>query len=147
MLFAARQGDLASARMLLAAGAGPNDTAPSGTSALVVAAHSGHGALAAWLLEQGADPNAAGAGYTPLHAAILRGDADLVSALLAHGADPNARLKNGSPHARYGKFFALEMRLDRRHAVLSRSQVRAWPRSCGGWPQPAPTRWPVTPAA
>ena len=111
LLFAARQGDLASARMLLAAGADPNDTAPSGTSALVVAAHSGHGALAAWLLEQGADPNAAGAGYTPLHAAILRGDADLVSALLAHGADPNTRLKNGSPHARYGKFFALEMRL------------------------------------
>ena len=111
LLFAARQGDLASARLLLAAGADANDTAPAGTSALVVAAHSGHGALATWLLDEGADPNAAEAGYTPLHAAILRGDADLVSALLAHGADPNARLKNGSPHARYGKFFALEMRL------------------------------------
>ena len=111
LLFAARQGDLASARLLLAAGADVNDTAPAGTSALVVAAHSGHGTLAAWLLEQGADPNGAGAGYTALHAAILRGDADLVSALLSHGADPNARLKNGSPHARYGKFFALEMRL------------------------------------
>ena len=82
-----------------------------GTSALVVAAHSGHGELAAWLLETGADPNAAKAGYGPLHAAILRGDADLASALLARGADPDARLKNGSPHARYGKFFALEMRL------------------------------------
>ncbi len=111
LLFAARQGDLASARLLLAAGADANDTAPAGTSALVVAAHSGHGALAAWLVEQGADPNAAGAGYTALHAAILRGDADLVSTLLAHGADPHAPLRNGSPHARYGKFFALEMRL------------------------------------
>ncbi len=111
LLFGARQGDLASARLLLAAGADVNDTAPAGTSALVVAAHSGHGTLAAWLLEQGADPNAAGAGYTALHAAVLRGDADLVSALLAHGADPDARLENGSPHARYGKFFALEMRL------------------------------------
>ena len=111
LLFAARNGDLASARLLVAAGADPNDTAPSGTSALVVAAHSGHGELAAWLLEKGADPNAAEAGYTPLHAAILRGDADLVGALLAHGADPNAPLKNGSPHARYGKFYALEMRL------------------------------------
>ena len=111
LLFAARQGDLASARLLLAAGANVNDVAPAGTSALVVAAHSGHGALAAWLLEQGADPNAVGGGYTALHAAILRGDADLASALLARGADPNARLKHGSPHARYGKFFALEMRL------------------------------------
>ena len=111
ILFAARQGDLASARLLRAAGADVNDTAPAGTSVLVVAAHSGHGPLAAWLLDQGADPNAAGAGYTPLHAAILRGDADLVSALLAHGADPSARLMHGTPHARYGKFFALEMKL------------------------------------
>ena len=111
LLFAARQGDLASARLLAAAGADVNDTPPSGTSALVVAAHSGHGELAAWLLEKGADPNAAKAGYTALHAAILRGDADLASALLARGADPDARLENGSPHARYGKFYALEMRL------------------------------------
>ena len=111
LLFAARQGDLASARLLLAAGADPNDTAPTGAAALVVAAHSGHGALAAWLLDQGADPNAAGAGYAPLHAAVLRGDAELVSALLDHGADPNARLARGTPHARYGKLYALEMRL------------------------------------
>ena len=111
LLFAARQGDLASARLLLAAGADPNDAAPSGASALVVAAHSGHGELAAWLLEQGADPNAADAGYAPLHAAVLRGDAELVSALLDHGAHPNARLAQGTPHARYGKLYALEMRL------------------------------------
>ena len=111
LLFAARQGDLASARLLLAAGADPNVVAPSGTSALVVAAHSGHGELAAWLLDQGADPNAAGAGYAPLHAAVLRGDAELVSALLDHGAHPNARLAQGTPHARYGKLYALEMRL------------------------------------
>ena len=111
LLFAARQGDLAAARHLLAAGADANETAPSGTSALVVAAHSGHGELAAWLLGKGADPNSTGAGYTPLHAAILKGDAELASALLAHGADPNARLAHGTPHARYGKLFAVEMRL------------------------------------
>ncbi len=111
LLFAARQGDLASARLLRAAGADVSDTAPAGTSVLVVAAHSGHGSLAAWLLDEGADANAAAAGYAPLHAAILRSDANLVSALLAHGADPNARLTHGTPHARYGKLFALEMRL------------------------------------
>ena len=41
LLFAARTGDAGSARRLLAAGADPEDTAPSGASALVVAAHSG----------------------------------------------------------------------------------------------------------
>ena len=96
LLFAALAGDVASARLLVAAAADVNDTAASGTSATVVAAHSGHGELAAFLLEKGADPDAVGAGYSALHAAILRGDEKLVGALLAHGADPNAPLL-GSP--------------------------------------------------
>lgn len=106
LLFAARQGDLASARLLLAAGANANDTAPDGTSALVMAAHSGQGAVAAWLLDNGADPNAAGAGYTALHAAVLRADPDLLKALLTHAANPNARLTKGTPVRRYSKDFA-----------------------------------------
>jgi len=77
-----------------------NDTASDGTSALVVAAHSGHRALAAMLLEHGADPNAAGAGYTALHMAILRKDLPLVEALLAHGADPRQPLLKGTPARR-----------------------------------------------
>ena len=109
LLFAARSGDGSSAGQLLAAGADPNDTAPGGESALVVAAHSGQGALAGLLLEAGADPNAVGAGYAPLHAAILRGDAALVGALLAHGADPDAPLVRGTRYARQGKLFALDM--------------------------------------
>ena len=109
LLFAARSGDVASAELLLAAGADPNDTAPAGTSALVVATHSGHGVLAGLLLDAGADPNAAEAGYTALHAAILRGDAALVQTLLAHGADPNMRLLRGTRYARQGKLFALDM--------------------------------------
>ena len=43
LLFAARVGDLVSARLLVGAGADVNDVAPQGTSALGVAAHSGHG--------------------------------------------------------------------------------------------------------
>jgi len=97
LLFAARVGDLASARLLVAAGADVNDTAPYGTSATVVAAHSGHGELAVFLLEQGADPNTAGAGYTALHAAILHKDSSLVGALIAYGADPNARVERSTP--------------------------------------------------
>ena len=56
LLFAARTGDAESARLLLAAGADPNDSLPDGTSALVLAAHSGQGNVAAVLLDKGADP-------------------------------------------------------------------------------------------
>jgi ankyrin repeat protein len=108
LLFAARQGDLHSARHLVAAGADVNDTAATGTSALVVAAHSGHTTLARFLLEQGADPNAAEAGYTALHAATLRGDQTLAAALLARGADPNAPVERGSPGRRNSPDYVLE---------------------------------------
>ena len=105
LLFAARAGDVDSAKLLLGAGANVNDAAPSGPSVLVVAAHSGHRALVTFLLDHGADPEAAGAGYTSLHAAVLRGDLELVKVLLAHGANPNARLTKGTPARRaYGDF-------------------------------------------
>ena len=97
LLFAARVGDLASAQLLVAAGADVNDAPPYGTSATVVAAHSGHGDVAAYLLEQGADPDAADAGYTALHAAILHKDVALVRALLDHGADPDATVMTSTP--------------------------------------------------
>jgi uncharacterized protein len=107
LFFAARTGDVATGRVLLDAGARIDDRAADGTSALVVAAHSGHGAFAAYLLERGADVNAAGAGYTALHAAVIRGDLDLVKALLAHGADPNAQVLHGTPGRRLGTDFSL----------------------------------------
>jgi ankyrin len=107
LLFAARQGDIESAKLLLAAGADVNETAPDQTSVLVMATHSGQGALAAFLLDHGADANAAGAGYTALHAAVLRNDLDLVKALLAHGADPNARITKATPVPRESQEFVL----------------------------------------
>ena len=108
MLFAARQGNLEITRHLVAGGADVNDTAATGTSALVVAAHSGHTALALFLLEQGADPNAAEAGYTALHAATLRGDETLAAALLARGADPNAPVVRGSRGRRNSPDYVLD---------------------------------------
>ena len=120
LLFAARSGDVESARLLLAAGADVDDTAADGNTALVVAAHGGHGSLAALLLRAGADPDAAPLGYTALHAAVLRGTlrdrgvpnddpeagVPLVRALLAHGADPDPRLARGTPVRRWSHDFA-----------------------------------------
>jgi uncharacterized protein len=97
LLFAARVGDVRSIGVLLARGAEANDALPDGTSALVLAAHSGHGDVAALLLDKGADPNAFATGYTALHAAVLRSDVTLVKALLAHGADPDMRMVKGTP--------------------------------------------------
>ena len=107
LLFAARNGDVETARTLVADRANVNDTAASGTSALVIASHSGHAPLGIYLLEQGADPNAADGGYTALHAAVLRGERDLVEALLEHGADPNTRLERGTPGRRFSADYGL----------------------------------------
>ena len=120
LLFAARSGDLESARLLLAAGVNAHDTAADGNTALNIAALSGHGSLAAFLLDESADPNAAPLGYTALHAAVLRGTlrdrgvpnddpgagVPLVRALLERGADPNARLLKGTPVRRWSHDFA-----------------------------------------
>jgi ankyrin repeat protein len=107
LMFAARVGDLASATLLVAAGANVNDQAAYGISATVLAAHSDHDELVSFLLERGADPNAADAGYTALHAAILRGNEQAVSALLARGANPNALLRAATPTRRESNDFFL----------------------------------------
>ena len=97
LLLAARVGDLASARVLVAAGADVNDAAAYGISATVLAAHSGNVELIEFLLESGADPNAAAAGYSALHAAILHRNERAVAALLGNGADPSAPLLVATP--------------------------------------------------
>jgi ankyrin repeat protein len=115
LLFAAQQGDVESARILLAAGADVNESTPEDGSALVIATASGHEKLAMFLLEKGADPNAKdGYGIAPLHYALHEGlltisgyqimptdrfgwlrpnMPELVKALLARGADANARIE------------------------------------------------------
>jgi ankyrin repeat protein len=100
LMFAARVGDLESAKLLVAAGAHVNDADAWGVSATVLAAHSGFRDLVEFLLAKGADPNAAGPGFTALHEAIMRRDEELVTALLDRGADANAPLKTWTPTRR-----------------------------------------------
>ena len=105
LMFAARAGDLASARLLVAAGANVNDQDAWGVSATAMAAHAGHRDLVEFLLERGANPNADGAGFTALHAAIMRRDLKMAAALLARGANANARVRAWTPTRRSSKDF------------------------------------------
>ena len=100
LLFAARVGDVASARHLIAAGADVDDTDAWGVSATTLAAHAGFRDLVTLLLEAGADPNAAEAGFAAIHPAVMRQDEALVATLLDHGADPNAVLRTWTPARR-----------------------------------------------
>jgi uncharacterized protein len=115
LLYAARQNDLESAKILVTAGANVKENAADGSSPLLVAVINEHYALGKYLLEQGADPNATDdKGRGPLYAAIdmrnlewstrpappekdTLSDLDLINALLDHGANPNARLTKKIP--------------------------------------------------
>src|SRR5258705_2463203 len=105
LMFAARVGDLASAQLLVAAGANVNDADAWGVSAMVLAAHSGVGEIANLLLDKGANANSTGPGFTALHEAIMRRDEQMVTALLAHGANPNTPLATWTPERRSSEDF------------------------------------------
>ena len=124
-MFAARAGDLSSATLLLAAGANVNDADAWGVSALVLAAHSGYRELAEYLLENGADPNAAGrrlfrAAYR--HRPARREDG---------GRAPRARrgrecaTRNVDPHAALVEGLELRARTGRCDTVLAGRPFRA----------------------
>ena len=114
LMFAVRGGHLDATRVLLETGADVNDTLSDGQSALVVATANAHWQLADYLLDQGADPNLAGAGWNALHQTVRtrrmnlsfgipppipKGTLDsihVVEKLIAKGVDIDARMtRNG----------------------------------------------------
>ncbi len=123
LMFAAREGDSETARLLLEAGANVNDDTEEEGSVLIVASASGHEKLAIFLLEKGANPNVKdGYGVAPIHYALHEGLLTLASArklptddlgwarpnmpnllkvLMAHGADPNTRIEKNFPNLDY----------------------------------------------
>jgi ankyrin repeat protein len=112
LTFAAREGDLESARKLLDAGADVNQPTEYGWSPLLTAVNNRNYRLALLLVERGADVNRANkGGWTPLYLAVDNrniegGDypvpkpdvdhLDLIKALLAKGANPNAKVKDNT---------------------------------------------------
>jgi uncharacterized protein len=111
LLFAARVGDLASAKLLVAAGANVNDMDAWGINVVELAAHSGFADLVEFVLDKGADPNSGKAGLMALHEAIMRRDERMVAALLAHGANANAPLQTWTPTRRSSRDYNFEPEL------------------------------------
>jgi len=107
-------GHLEVAEYLLGKGADVNAAANNGTgyNALTGAVASGHTAIVAWLLANGADPNYRyGDGYSPLLTAAANGHLGIVSLLLASGADLHARTNDGKT--------ALSFAQERGHAEVT----------------------------
>lgn len=74
LMFAARNGDIETTQLLLAAGAMVDDSNPEYGTPLVMASAAGHEKLALLLIEKGANPNASDAGgVTALHYAMREG--------------------------------------------------------------------------
>jgi len=113
LMYAARQGSLDAARVLVGAGANLNLVDRDNTTALLLAIMNGHYDTAALLVEKGADPNLADtAGMAALYAAVdmnTLGEVygrpgrpstskltalGLMKVLLDHGANPDAQLKS-----------------------------------------------------
>jgi ankyrin repeat protein len=110
MVFAAREGDLESTKLLVAAGADVNQTTEYGWTPLLTATNNRHYRLAAWLVENGANVNLPNkGGWTPLYLAtdnrnIEGGDfpvpkpdmdhLEFINLLLTHGANPDLRSKD-----------------------------------------------------
>ena len=121
LLFAARDGCLDAARLLVEAGADVNLADPNGITPLVMAITNGQPAVARLLIDRGADPRRADWwGRTPLWSAVdsrnlavrsgrptnengidREAVLQVITALLERGVDVNARVKEFPPMRRY----------------------------------------------
>ena len=112
LVFAAREGDIESARALLDGGAAINQTTEYGWTPLLTAINNRNYALADLLIERGAEVNRPNkGGWTPLYLAtdnrnieggdypVPKPDLDhlaIITSLLKHGADPNVRVRDNT---------------------------------------------------
>ena len=108
--FAARGGSIDALRVLLEAGADINDQLSDGQSALIVAVANANWTLADYMLDRGADPNLAGAGWNAIHQLVRTrrmntgfgfpgpiptghtDSVDVLKKMIAVGGDVNARM-------------------------------------------------------
>jgi ankyrin repeat protein len=115
LMYAARQGSLEAARVLVDAGADKNARDPDLSTPAIIATINGHYDVAAMLVERGADPNLAdSSGMAVLYGAVdmnmpaeiygrpnrqstsTISALDLMKVVLAHGADVGAQLRSAT---------------------------------------------------
>lgn len=112
LIFASREGDIVSAKILIDAGADVNQVTNYGWTPLLTATNNRHYKLAIYLIDRGANVNLANKGaWTPLYLAtdnrnieggdfpVPKPDMDnlaFIRVLLDHGADANARIKDNT---------------------------------------------------
>src|SRR5262249_764369 len=119
LMYAARDGRLEPAKILVAAGANLEQTDPNGISPLILAISNNHPDVARFLIEKGAQVNVSDwYGRTPLWTSAEGGNMDfdngtfengvdraplldLIEFLLEKGANPNARTKESIPIRRF----------------------------------------------
>jgi outer membrane protein assembly factor BamB len=117
LLAAARKGDAATVKALLAKGADVNARSPYGATALFFAADKGHLEVVKVLLQHKADINAKDTFYkfSPLDWAMLRGHMDIVKALVEAGAEGADRALQNA---------AIMGRLDIVQAILDKAKPK-----------------------
>ena len=126
LIDAARSGDAATVRALLARKADVNATAADGTTALHWAVQRDDAAMVDALLRAGAKATTATRhSVTPLQLAAMNGNAAVITRLLAAGAEPNTAMPDGETvlmtASRTGSVEAVRALLDR-GADLSRKE-------------------------
>lgn len=104
LLTAAKSGDAAATRTLLAQGADPNMRGEKGATPLMIAAARGHLEVARALLAGGAKPDLqdeSAMRMSALHVAAYRGRVEMVRLLLDRGANPTLKDKVGAMASTY----------------------------------------------
>ncbi|NWI34919.1 ASB3 protein, partial [Sula dactylatra] len=129
----ARHGSLESVRVLLEAGANPNDVTTEATTALFLAVENGHADVVKFLLQHGANVTGphSWSGWNSLHQASFQGCTEIMEILLEEGASKECKGDFGITPlfvaAQYGKLESLRLLVSHGADVNSQAKDRATP--------------------
>ncbi|KAM6298254.1 ankyrin repeat and SOCS box protein 3 [Aegotheles albertisi] len=127
------RGALESARVLLEAGADPNEVTTEATTALFLAVQNGHADIVKFLLQHGANVRGphSFSGWNSLHQASFQGCTEIMKILLEKGASKECKDDFGITPlfvaAQYGKLESLRLLVSHGADVNSQAKDRATP--------------------